>query len=300
MMLKLPAHPSFDSPDLDAQYNNRAMVPEHVEMYEKWETMCSDVFIDFPSHQDVAYGPSPREAMDIILPTGGGPHPALLYIHGGYWMSRTKGDQTFLARAYADAGIAFILVDYDLIPDVRMGDIVHQCRSATAWIHDHANDYGIDAKRIFVSGHSAGGHLAAILAATDWQTFSGGPKDLMKGGVALSGIYDLTPIQHSYMQETLALTDAELAANSPQFFADAPTIPLIVAPGGAESDAFKHQSRDLVNTWNAKGANCKYLEPDCCNHFTILADFADPESGLCRATIGLVTGAVSHQNIWGL
>ena len=89
-MLGLPAHPPLDSSDLDAQYNNRAMVPEYVEMYEKWEPLSAKVFTDFPCDKNIAYGTSPREALDIISPKRPGPHPALLYIHGGYWMSRTK------------------------------------------------------------------------------------------------------------------------------------------------------------------------------------------------------------------
>ena len=288
MIIELPPHPSLDSSDLDAQYNNRAMVPEYVKMYEAWEPLSAEVFADFSSHQNIAYGTSPRETLDIISPKGREPHPALLYIHGGYWMSRTKGDQTFLARAYAEAGIAFVLLEYDLIPEVRMSDIVHQCRGAVTWVHAHAGDYGIDPDQIFISGHSAGGHLTAMLAATNWQTFSGAPEDLIKGDIALSGIYDLTPVQHSYMQEPLALTDEELANYSPQFFETAPSIPLIVAPGSAESDAFRHQSANLVNAWNAKGANCEYMEPAGCNHFSILAEFANPDSTLTQASIQLI------------
>lgn len=287
-MVELPPHPTLDSPDLDAQYNNRAMVPEYVEMYEAWQPLSAEVFTAFPNHKNVAYGASSRETLDIISPRHKGPHPALLYIHGGYWMSRTKNDQTFLASAYAEAGISFVLLEYDLIPEVRMGDIVHQCRSAATWVYDHASDYGIDPDRIFLSGHSAGSHLTAMLAATNWQIFSGAPKDLIKGGIALSGIYDLTPVRHSYMQKTLALTDEELANYSPQFFEFAPTMPLIVAPGGAESDAFRYQSANLVDSWNAKGANATYMEPAGCNHFSILAEFADPNSMLSQATIQLI------------
>lgn len=288
MMLELPMQPPIGTPELDAQYNNRAMVPEHMQMYEAWQPMCGQVMRDFPSHQGVAYGTSKREIMDIVLPKGPGPHPLLVYIHGGYWMSRDISDQTFLARAYADAGIAFALIEYDLIPSVRMADVIRQCRTATQWLHDHAGDYGIDRERIFVSGHSAGGHLTAVMAATDWPAETGGPKNLMKGGIALSGIYDLAPIQAGYMQETLALTDEEVERDSPLNDATAPTMPLLVVPGGGESDAFKWQSRSLVNAWNAKGGDLRYLEPAGCNHFTILAEFADPESELARATMALV------------
>jgi arylformamidase len=290
-MLELPPHPRFDDrAGLDAQFNNRAMVPEHVGMYERWQQMCAKVFEDFPCRRDVAYGKSPRETMDIVLPTGAGPNPALLYIHGGYWMSRSKDDQTFLARAYAEAGIAFVLVEYDLMPAVRMADIVRQCRQAIAWVHANAAELGIDAERLYVSGHSAGGHLTAVMAQTDWQAEMRLPAATLKGGIAISGIFDLRAMAGCYLQDTLGLTDDEVATWSPQFSEKAPAIPLLVVPGGAESDAFRHQSRNLVNTWNARGARCRYLEPAGCNHFTILSAFADPANELCQATIDLVNG----------
>ena len=290
-MLKLPPHPAFDDrAALDAQYNNRAMVPEHVEMYARWQPMCEQVFADFPCRRDVAYGTSSREAMDIVLPAGAGPHPALFYIHGGYWMSRTKGDQTFLARAYAEAGIAFVLVEYDLMPGVRMADIVRQCRQAVGWVHANAADLGIDAERLYVSGHSAGGHLTAVLAATDWTKEMRLPADTLKGGIAISGIYDLRAIAGCYLQDTLGLTDEEVGTWSPQFFKPAPALPLLVVPGGGESDAFRHQGRNLVNTWNGLGGQCSYLEPAGCNHFTILNAFADPANELGAAAIDLING----------
>ena len=289
-MLELPAHPSMDDRTaLDAQFNNRAMVPEHVEMYARWQPMCDAVCADYPCRRDVAYGTSAREVMDIVLPTGAGPHPALLYIHGGYWMSRTKGDQTFLARAYADAGIAFVLVEYDLMPGVRMADIVGQCRKALGWVHANGAELGIDRERLHVSGHSAGGHLTAVMAATDW-TRHGLAADALKGGIAISGIFDLNAMQGCYLQDTLGLTDDEVATWSPQYFDTVPAMPLLVVPGGAESDAFRHQSRNLVNTWNAKGGNCSYLEPEGRNHFTILSAFADPANELGRAAIDLING----------
>ncbi len=205
----------YDQTGLDAQYNNRKHVPDHLRYYESWEPMCSDVLAQVDHHIDLKYGDSPREGIDLILPKGDGPHPVQLYIHGGYWMSRSKSDQTFLARPFVEAGAAFGLIEYDLIPDVRISDIVGQCRSAVAWVHANAATYNLDPKRIYVSGHSAGGHLTIMLSLTDWPTFCGGPTDLMKGGCAISGIYELVPIQLCYMQETLGLSDEDLRVPSP-------------------------------------------------------------------------------------
>ncbi|MDD9876196.1 MAG: alpha/beta hydrolase [Magnetovibrio sp.] len=276
----------FDQAGLDAQYNNRAHVPEHVELYAGWEKICAEVLERFDHRLDVKYGSSPREALDVVLPDGPGPHPALLYIHGGYWMSRSKSDQTFLAAPYAAAGAAFVLVEYDLMPDVRMADIVRQCRDAAAWVHANAADLNIDPDRLFVSGHSAGGHLTAMLAETDWPAHAGAPADLMKGGAALSGIYDLEPIRHTYMQETLGLSAEEVAANSPIHTDPAPKVPLIVAPGGGETDEFRRQSRDFADAWNGRGGDCVYMERPDMNHFTILDDLADGDGGLFKAIAG--------------
>lgn len=275
----------FDQAGLDAQYNNRAHVPEHLEYYEAWGPMCADVLSEFDHHLDLKYGTSPREAIDLVLPPGPGPHPVQLYIHGGYWMSRSKSDQTFLARPFVEAGAAFGLIEYNLIPDVRMNDIVAQCRAAVAWVHQHAADYNLDPARIYVSGHSAGGHLTAMLSLTDWLAYPGLPADAMKGGCAISGIYELHPIQLSYMQDTLGFTDEDLAENSPIRVEDVPKTDIIVAVGGAETDEFRRQSKDFTDDWNAKGGACTYLERLGCNHFTILSDLSDPESAMVKAML---------------
>ena len=275
----------YDQAGLDAQYNNREHVPNHPKYYETWEPMCSEVLAQFDHHIDLKYGDSPREGIDLILPKGDGPHPVQLYIHGGYWMSRSKTDQTFLARPFVEAGAAFGLIEYDLIPDVRINDIVRQCRSAAAWVHANAAAYNLDPNRIYVSGHSAGGHLTVMLSLTDWPTFCGGPTDLMKGGCAISGIYDLTPIQLCYMQKTLGFSDEDLFQNSPIRMTAVPNTDLIIAVGGAETDEFRRQSQDFNDNWNAKGATCTFLEQPECNHFSILSNLANADSSMVEGML---------------
>lgn len=277
-----PIFRNYDQAGLDAQYNNREHVPDHAKHYECWKPMCSDVLEQFDHHLDLKYGEGPRESIDLIMPKGDGPHPLQLYIHGGYWMSRSKTDQTFLALPFVEAGAAFGLIEYDLIPNVGIDDIVRQCRSAAAWIHANAVSLHLDPNRIYVSGHSAGGHLTVMLSLTDWPTFCGGPTDLMKGGCAISGIYELAPIQLGYMQKTLNFSDEDLAQNSPIRMTAVPNTDLIIAVGGAETDEFRRQSRDFTNDWNAKGANCTFQEQPGCNHFSILSDFADAHSAMTQ------------------
>jgi len=273
----------YDQAGLDAQYNNRIHVPDHPDLYAGWVAPCRQVVSDFRHQLDVPYGNSPRETLDIFMPEGDGPFPVHVYIHGGYWMSREKSDQRFLARPLVEAGAVFILVEYDLIPNVRMADIVRQCRDAVAWVYDNAVDIDADPGRIHVSGHSAGGHLVAMLAQTDWLAHADVSQNLIRGGCAVSGIFDLEPIRQTYMQETLGLSEDEVAENSPLFFDPVPTVPLIVAAGGTETDEFRRQSNDFAKDWNDRGGKCTHLECTERNHFTILNDLADGDSALVDA-----------------
>ena len=272
----------FDQNELDAQYNNRAHVPDYENYYDGWKPACAEILINFENHLELSYGSRARERIDLILPEGKGPHPIQLYIHGGYWMSRSKSDQTFLAKPFVESGVAFGLIEYDLIPDVRIGDIARQCRIAATWIYENAHSYSIDPNQIYVSGHSAGGHLTAMLALTDWTAFGKYPKNLMKGGCAVSGIYDLNPIKLSYMQDILGFTDAEVTENSPILSKNIPETPLIIAVGAAETDEFKRQSKAFSADWATKGGNCYFLEQPGNNHFSILNELADRESKLIQ------------------
>tara|TARA_S200000501_G_scaffold376992_1_gene433783 strand:- start:1374 stop:2264 length:891 start_codon:yes stop_codon:yes gene_type:complete len=275
----------FDQKELDAQYNNRAHVPDYEDYYERWKPACAEVLTNFQNHLDLPYGSGARERIDLILPEGRGPHPIQLYIHGGYWMSRSKSDQTFLAKPFVETGVAFGLIEYDLIPDVRINDIVRQCRTAAAWIHENAHSYGLDANHIYVSGHSAGGHLTAMLALTDWTAFGEYPTNLMKGGCAISGIYNLNPIKLSYMQEVLSFNDREVVDNSPMLSDNVPKTPLIITVGAAETDEFRRQSKAFSDDWHSKGGNCSFMEQSGRNHFSILDELGDREGKLVQSIL---------------
>ena len=272
----------FDQNELDAQYNNRAHVPDYENYYERWKPACAEILTNFENHLDLPYGNRARERIDLILPEGRGPHPIQLYIHGGYWMSRSKSDQTFLAKPFVETGVAFGLIEYDLIPDVRIIDITRQCRTAAAWIYENAHSYGLDANQIYVSGHSAGGHLTAMLALTDWTAFGKCPTNLMKGGCAISGIYDLNPIKLSYMQDILSFNTTEVVENSPILSDNVPKTPLIITVGAAETDEFRRQSKAFSDDWYTKGGNCSFLEQSSSNHFSILDELGDREGKLAQ------------------
>ena len=284
-MAKKNIFKNFSQAELDWQYNNRKRVPEVESLYKRWVEPSSGIIEQYETFLDIPYGNSDREILDIILPRTSGPYAVNLYLHGGYWMSRTKSDQTFLAKPILDSGAVFAAVEYDLIPNVRMADIVRQCRNAVSWIFKNAERFNIDINQVYVSGHSAGAHLASILISTDWDTIDGYSNILLRGACLISGIYDLRPVKLSYMQDILNFSNEEVRNFSPARFKLSFSGPVIVAVGSEESEEFCRQSSDLVNEWSVQGINCSYLELNGCNHFDILENFANLDGLLSKKII---------------
>jgi arylformamidase len=276
----------YDKPALDAQYDNRSRHPEHKALHAAWSAEGDKVLAEFDCRLDIPFGPSPDEVLDIYLPKKPKAAPVNVFLHGGYWMSRHKNDFRFIARGVVPAGAISVIVNYALVPAVTPDEQVRQCRAALAWTWANARSVGGDPDRVFVSGHSAGGHLAAMTMATDWPRFGGGlPPDLIKGATALSGIYDLEPIRHTFMQATLGFTRDQAARLSPARLAPATRAPLIVAVGGGETAEFLRHADELAAAWKGKvSALTKMVRPGI-NHFTILGEFADPTNPLARATL---------------
>jgi arylformamidase len=275
----------YDRAALDAQYDNRAAVPDHKDYTARWAVDCAAVLEDFNSRLDVAYGTADGETLDIFPTATEDPAPVLVYYHGGYWMSRDKSDFIFFARTFVPAGAALVVVNYGLIPSVDMDELVRQCRNALSWVHANAASFGGDAGRIHVAGHSAGGHLVAMMMTTDWPAVGGLPRDLVKGGCAISGLYDLEPMALCYLQDTLGLSAEQVARNSPLHLMPATTAPLVIAVGGAESDEFHRQGATLAAAWRGHGVPCSEIERPGLNHFSILADFAEPDSPTTAALL---------------
>ena len=198
---------------LDAQYNLRAAVPEHLTYFARYEAESAALRARWSGRLDLSYGPTPRQAIDLFLPDTPGA-PLLVFIHGGYWQSRDRKDFSFVAGPLVERGAAVALIGYDIAPTVRMDAIVAQIRTGLAWLWRHAPDHGCDAARFYLAGHSAGGHLAAMALATQWPTF-GLPEDVIKGVCAISGVFDLEPIRLCYLNEVVGLDADEARRNSP-------------------------------------------------------------------------------------
>ncbi|HEY7650659.1 MAG TPA: alpha/beta hydrolase [Methylomirabilota bacterium] len=275
----------YDRQALDREYNNRAKVPDHGDWLARYPRESAAARAERPVRLDVAYGSHPGETLDVFPASGPGPAPIQIFVHGGYWQWLDKGDFSFVARALGSAGAAVVVINYALIPSVGMDELVRQCRAAVAWTSRHATSFGGDPHRIYVSGHSAGGHLVAMLMATDWKAF-GVPADVIKGGTGISGLYDLEPIRLSYLNDVLKLSPAEARRNSPLHLAPPPSGRLLLAVGGDEGPEYHRQTDDLAAAWRQQGLACEVMDLPGINHFSIIAQLEDPKSELSRAILG--------------
>lgn len=271
--------------DLDAQYDNRAAVPEHVAYHHQWDQESEAARQSMGCRLDIAYGPSGAETLDIFPTEGSSPTaaPVQVFFHGGYWFSRDIKDFSFLAKTVAPSGAVLVLVNYALLPAVEMDELVRQCRASLAWVYGNIASYGGDRNRIFISGHSAGGHIAAMMMTTDWSQFPGAPSNLIKGVTAVSGIYDLEPVRLCFINETLGLTPDQARRNSPIHLTPPPDMPLILAAGGNETDEFQRQTTDHAAAWGERMTDCTLIMRPGHDHFTILDDLADGNGPLMQA-----------------
>ncbi len=282
---------NYDSEALYAQYNNRAMVAADIrEVHKDEQTRRAEVFTAAAGRAafDLAYGPSPRERLDLFLPQGEDA-PLLAFIHGGYWQWNDKEPFAFLAEQIVPAGAAFANIEYTLCPDVSLTGLTDQVRRAMAFLWREALRFGIDRDRIVVSGHSAGGHLTAMMMATDWPAFAEDlPANLVAAGLPISGVYDLEPVRLTPLNDLVGLDEAEARALSPEFAVPPSRAPMVVVAGGAESDEFVRQARAFADAWSAHGVSAEVVVPAGLDHFTVLDTLAEPGHEVCTAALRLL------------
>jgi arylformamidase len=264
---------------LNREYNNRDLVPDHPQFFSRWAESSARARSTMTCHLDLRYGEMPGETMDIF-PARKGDGSCLMFIHGGYWRSLDKKDHSFLAPTLVDGGVSLAVVNYDLCPKVTIEDIVQQMLRASRWLWLHAEDYGMDQDRLYVGGHSAGAHLTAMLMCALWPVFDRQlPKDLWKGGLAISGVYDLRPLlQVDMLQDDLRLDEASAMRLSPAFMSPATRAPVMTAVGGNESSEFLRQNALIGERWRAAFAGD--IPMPGANHFSVLDGLADQKSPL--------------------
>jgi arylformamidase len=272
----------MNAPDrhaLSRLYNNRELVPDHAVYLSRWAEDSQRARERMVSHLDLRYGDMPGETIDLF-PARKGDGSCLMFIHGGYWRSLGKRDFSYLAPALVDGGISLAVVNYDLCPVVGMEEIVRQMLRASRWLWLHAEDYGMDQDRLYVGGHSAGGHLTAMLMCALWPVFDARlPKDLWKGGLAISGLFDLRPIVYvDWLNSDLRLDERRALALSPAFMPPATRAPVMTAVGGEESSEFLRQNAVLRERWRSAFAGDIPMPGK--HHFSVVDALADQQSAL--------------------
>jgi arylformamidase len=255
--------------ELDAQYNLRVLFPDAASLYE---TFCAreseEAREDLVHHLDVPFGPTLAEHVDLYPAVEDA--PVLIYVHGGFWALRTSKEFGFVARGPVSEGVATVVTNYALCPAVTIDEIVRQTRAAVAWTYENARSFGGDPERIHVAGHSAGGHLVAMLLATDWGGDYGLPAEVIKSATVISGL----------LQPKVQLTWDQVRRNSPILHVPAAAPPILVAYGEDETDEFKRQSEGFLGAWKENGLSGERLVLAGKNHYDVIDGFLDPASPL--------------------
>src|SRR6202142_2916333 len=270
--------------DYEKEYDNRGRVPEHPEIFERWAREAAAYrAAGSDAEFALAYGPSPRQIIDLFPAKDDDEMtPLAMFIHGGWWHSLEPAMFSQKAAGLNARGVTVAIAGYDLCPQVSIATIIEQMRAACLWLWRRQR------KRIFVYGHSAGGHLAACLLAQDWKAFaSDAPADLVPAAYAISGVFDLAPLVHVSQNSDLRLAEAEARRVSPLYWKVPAGRTLDAVVGGLESSEFLRQSKIIAESWGARGVAARYEEIAGMNHFTIVDALSDADSAMTRRVVEL-------------
>ena len=270
--------------DYEAEYNNRVRVPEHPAYLASWQKDAdayrAEMTAKGRAELGVSYGASERQFVDLFFPEDAEGAPVALFIHGGYWRSLDARMHSHLARGLVERGLIVGVAGYDLCPQVTIADIIEQIRKASLFLWERFS------RKLLVYGHSAGGHLAACMLATDWLALDPtAPEDLVPAGYSISGLFDLTPMIETSMNKELRLTPDEARRCSPLFWPVPVGRVLDAVVGGAESSDFLRQSRTITQAW--RQAETRYEAIPGANHFSVIAPLADPHSPMVDRLVAL-------------
>jgi arylformamidase len=296
---------------LDAQYNNRARVPEALQHLQRWAAdsataraqlqATGQAVLDLTYMADPSL-PAAAQTLDIFTPPAHatppeGGWPVLVFIHGGYWRALDKADHSFIAPPWVNAvvgpGAVVVVPNYALCgalcPAVRVSTITAQMQQAVAWVHRHVAAHGGNPQRLTVAGHSAGGHLVGMLLSTDWAAF-GLPAQPVQHGISISGLFDLEPIRQTPFLADLGLTPDEAHAQSPVHCPHTGGV-LTAVVGGDESEEFLRQNTLLQQAWGSAAAPVAKVLPGL-NHFTVVDALVQPRSRLAGCVVACLQGSI--------
>jgi len=267
---------------LDLGFNNTLHVPETATIVAEWERLSAGMRAQYPQSLDLRYGPRERNRIDFLKVKDGA--PTLVFIHGGYWQTRAKENFTFCAAGPLAHGINVALIGYTLAPDASLDQIVDEVRGGIDYLATELPALGGDPNRMIVSGWSAGGHLSSMSL--------GHPQ--IKAGLLISGIYDLEPIRHSYLNAKLNLDDVTIQRNSPLRNPGGVNKPLVMVAGSGELPLLRKQSADYAGHRAAYGLPVLYEEIPGANHFTMMDELASPSGRLTVLARQLFTQTPSN------
>ena len=294
-MSDVPVWLDLNQAELDAAYDQLKYAPNQAQILKRYASNSDALRLRFGAPQRLVYGAAAVEGADLYRANKAlaGGAPINIFIHGGAWRSGFAKDYGFLAELFVNAGAHFVVPDFSWVQDTytdtdtgaSLEPMVDQLRRAVVWVHQHAASFGGDPEQIYISGHSSGGHLAAVLLATDWKAQCGLPADLLKGGLCCSGIYELKPVALSARNVYLKLTAAMEEALSPQRQSANIRAPLLVVYGSLETPEFQRQALDFASALKESGKEVALTRADAYNHFEILETLASPYGVLGRAVL---------------
>ena len=281
--MKFNADPAW----LDSMYNPRAAVADHADHFRRWAADSAEAVRSQTRELDLRYGGGPNEHLDVFT-TDQPNAPVLFFIHGGYWRSFDKRDHSFIAPAFTQQGVCVVIPNYALAPAVTVPEITMQMVRALAWTWRNIARYGGDPSRITVAGHSAGGHLAAMMLECVWPALAKDlPPQLVKNALSISGLHDLEPIMHTPFLKNVNLTPQQVRQASPALLPAPLHGQLVAVAGGDESAEFHRQAQLIQREWGRKAVPLCELLPGL-NHFSVLEALAQPGHRLHQIAMELL------------
>ena len=274
----------YDQSALDRQYNNRLQTPGYGLHQQRCEDESRKTEQEYHAVKDIAYGTDSRELLDIY-PSDKPNSKTLVFIHGGYWRAMDKSSFQFVAGAFHAYSTTTVLISYPLAPAASIDAIVSSCQQAMDWVFNNIANYNGDPEQVYVVGHSAGGHLATMLLTN--QNCS----NPIKGACALSGLFNLIPIQKAELNNVLHMDEEAALRNSPVNHHPGYSVPMILAVGSEETDEFKAQSRELYDCWKDK-LPIQLIEIEGGNHYSMIEYFTDTKSHLHILMRAMMLGGV--------